>query len=230
MTEIKHVFFDLDHTIWDFEKNSQEALVEIFDLHSSILRDVQYQLFYPKYKAINEQYWDLYRKNKVTKEELRVGRFRDAFNLFGHSFEYDFLDQFAKDYLARSPFKTNLFADSHEVLTYLQSKYELHIITNGFKDVQYIKLRESKLAAYFNVIVCSDEVGVKKPNPAIFKFAMQKANAKPEESFMIGDCPDADVKGALAVGMNAAWFNAENKKNKYNLLEISKLKSLYNFL
>jgi len=230
MTEIKHVFFDLDHTIWDFEKNSQEALVEIFELHNDVLQEVDYHLFYPKYKAINEEYWDRYRKNEVTKEVLRVGRFQDAFNEFGHSFEYHFLDQFAKDYLARSPFKTNLFADAHQVLTYLKNKYKLHIITNGFKDVQYIKLRESKLSDYFDVIVCSDEIGVKKPNPAIFKFAMEKANAKPEESIMIVACPDADVRGALAVDMKAIWFSAEMKENKRNLLEVSQLIYLYNYL
>lgn len=223
MTNIKHVFFDLDHTIWDFEKNSQEALQEIFSLHKVVVEGVDYREFYTQYKVINEQYWDLYRKNEVTKEELRVGRFRDAFNLFNRNFEFAFLDQFAKDYLARSPYKTNLFEGSIEILEYLKKSYQLHIITNGFKDVQYIKLRESKLDTYFNVIVCSDEVGVKKPDPEIFKFALKTAMAAPEESIMIGDCPEADVKGALAVGMNAAWFNPLQEINQSNLFSIRNL-------
>ncbi len=230
MTDIKHVFFDLDHTIWDFEKNSQEALVEIFLLHASIIGDVDYHKFYPKYKVINEQYWDKYRKNQVTKDELRIGRFREAFSHFGYDLEYSFLDQFAKDYLARSPFKTNLFNGSFELLDYLSAKYSLHIITNGFKDVQYIKLRESKLKDYFDVVVCSDEIGVKKPNPAIFEFALESSNAKANESIMIGDCLESDVKGALAVGMHAAWFNPTYLPNNNNTMSANHLLEFKNIL
>ena len=230
MINIKHVFFDLDHTIWDFEKNSQEALIEIFELHSEVVGAVNYSKFYPEYKMINEWYWDKYRDNKVTKEQLRIGRFRDAFLKFGHSFGYKFLDQFAKDYLARSPFKTNLFDGSFELLDYLKPKYRLHIITNGFKDVQYTKLRESKLDNYFDVVVCSDEGGFKKPNPAIFQFALNGANAKPDESIMIGDCPEADVKGALAVGMHAAWFNPHQALNSPDLISVNKLSDLMSIL
>lgn len=230
MTNIKHVFFDLDHTIWDFEKNSQEALIEIFEIHNAVIGTVDYDAFYPKYKSINEAYWDKYRKNEVTKEELRIGRFKDAFELFGHFFDYNFLDQFAKDYLARSPFKTNLFEGSFETLNYLHSKYKLHIITNGFVDVQHIKLKESKLDQYFDIVVCSDEIGVKKPDPAIFKFALKRANAEPSESIMIGDCPEADVRGALSVGMSATWFNPYNSDNNGELMSINKLTDLKRFL
>lgn len=226
MNNIKHIFFDLDHTIWDFEMNSQEALVEIFEVHKLILDGIDYHEFYPKYKVLNEQYWDLYRNDEVTRDELRVGRFRDAFTFFGREFEYEFLDQFAKDYLARSPYKTNLFEGSHEILNYLKSKYELHIITNGFKDAQYIKLQESKLTDYFKVVVCSDEVGVKKPNPKMFQFALNSAGALPQESVMIGDCPEADVKGALAIGMQAIWFNPTALKNNHNLKMVSNLMAL----
>jgi putative hydrolase of the HAD superfamily len=230
MREIKHVFFDLDHTIWDFERNSQEALQEIFHIHQDTIGAIAYHDFYPKYKKINEVYWDRYRKNEVTKEELRVGRFNDAFSFFGQQLPFDFLDQFAKDYLARSPYKTNLFDGAIDLLNYLKPKYKLHIITNGFKDVQYIKLQASALDRFFDVVICSDEVGVKKPNPVIFQCALGAANASSHESIMIGDCPEADVKGALAVGMKAAWFNPDKLANKSSLISVTHLSEIKQFL
>lgn len=230
MTKIRHVFFDLDHTIWDFEMNSKEALLELFSLHKEKMGNISFDEFMPIYKAINESYWDRYRKDDVSKEVLRVGRFKDAFNHFGKDFDFQFLDQFAKDYLARSPYKTCLFPGAFETLDYLKGKYKLHIITNGFKEVQYIKLNSSNLASYFNIVICSDEVGFKKPNPKIFKLALEVSNAKADESIMIGDSEDADVMGALSVGMKAIWFNPFSESNVNDFISINKLNDLIGLL
>ncbi|MFK8038633.1 MAG: YjjG family noncanonical pyrimidine nucleotidase [Crocinitomicaceae bacterium] len=226
MTNIKHVFFDLDHTIWDFEANSREALMELFTLYKNDIKDINFHDFMKVYKDINELYWEQYRHNRIDKETLRVGRFKDVFKEFGKNFQFQFLNQFAKDYLARSPYKTNLFPGAFETLDYLKGKYKLHIITNGFQEVQYIKLATSKLASYFDVVICADEVGVKKPNPEIFEIAMASSNAKASESIMIGDSVEADVLAALAVGMKAAWFNPFQASHKNDLLSISQLSDL----
>lgn len=230
MTNVRHIFFDLDHTIWDFEANSKAALSELFSLHENKVGDIAFEIFLPIYIDINEAYWEEYRLDKVDKETLRVGRFKDAFHYFGKDFDFEFLDQFAKDYLARSPYKTNLFPGAFETLNYLKGKYQLHIITNGFKEVQYIKLDSSNLASYFDIIICSDEVGFKKPNAKIFELALEAAQAKANESLMIGDSEETDVMGAIRVGMQAFWFNPLHAKNNNAFLSIHNLTDLIQLL
>ena len=230
MVNIKHVFFDLDHTLWDFEKNSQEALSELFIELKQDIGQIEFKEFMPVYRIINEKYWERYRQNLVTKEELRIGRFIDAFHEFNLEIGYELANKFAVRYLEISPFKTNLFKDTHEVLTYLKSEYKLHIITNGFVEVQHIKLRESKLLDYFNVIVTSDEVNVKKPHPDIFNFALNKSGAVNYESVMIGDSLDADIQGANHVGMKVIHFNPELNPTNSKFNSITKLIELKDIL
>ena len=155
---VKHIF-DLDRTLWDFEKNAFETLVELFQLHElqsigvSSLED-----FINCYKMHNEALWALYREGKVTKEVLRSKRFRLALNEFGIQDDY-LAKKLGDQYIQQCPLKTNMFPFTHEVLSYLREKYHLHIITNGFEEVQHVKLEQSKLSPYFEQIITSEQVG-----------------------------------------------------------------------
>ena len=155
MDNIKHIFFDLDHTLWDFDKNSEEALVDIYSKLNLEINVSSFQRFLKKYREINQRYWNLYRQNLVTKEQVRDGRFIDTLNFFKFDNAKELGCKMSQLYVETSPYKTNLFPYTHEVLIKLKSKYKLHIITNGFVEVQHIKLSKSSLTEYFDVIVCS---------------------------------------------------------------------------
>jgi putative hydrolase of the HAD superfamily len=226
MDKIKHIFFDLDHTIWDFDKNSKETLSEIF-LKLGVGKYIEsFDRFFKKYKEINKRYWNLYRQNLVTKEQVRDGRFKDTLSFFSRGNLNELSDELSRLYVRLGPYKTNLFPHAHEVLSELNQKYELHIITNGFVEVQHIKLKNSDLTKYFNVIVCSEETGKKKPHKDVFNFALKKAGANPKDAIMIGDSFEADIKGALKVGMKAIWFNPNNEPSKKTVRQIKCLSEL----
>lgn len=211
----KHIFFDLDHTLWDFEQNSKEALQEIFSefaLHATLA--CSFEEFIKIYHAINHQYWDNYKHNKVTREALRNGRFIDTLKHFGYH-NPTLAEAISEDYIRRSPYKKQLFEGALRVLDYLSHKgYILHIITNGFNEVQFIKLTESGLLPYFKTITTSEHVGHNKPNEKIFLHALSQAGAKKTESLMIGDNYEADIEGALLSGLEAIWFNPAKEEVK----------------
>lgn len=204
---MKHLFFDLDRTLWDFEKNSEAALNLLYeDLKlSNHLRS--FRSFHTAYKKINAELWHQYGSGKITKAELRVRRFNDTLKKFDVHNE-ELAIQLGDGYVKTSPYQTNLFPHTTETLTDLKNDgYELHIITNGFKEVQYIKLEKSKLIDFFDVIVCSEEVGKNKPARDVFDYAMHHAKAKPAESIMIGDDYLVDIVGAERVGMKGILFD-----------------------
>jgi len=226
MDSVKHIFFDLDHTLWDFDKNSEEALIDIYanlNLEESIS---SFQRFLKKYREINQRYWNLYRQNLVTKEQVRDGRFVDTLTFFKFDNAIELGYEMSKLYVSTSPFKTNLFPYTHEVLKKLKSKYKLHIITNGFVEVQHIKLSNSNLDNYFDIVVCSEETGHKKPHKSVFDTALKLANATADESVMIGDSYEADVIGGLKAGMKAIWFNPENQYSKRELTQVECLSEI----
>lgn len=223
---IKHLFFDLDHTLWDFNKNSKETLLELFDELSLSSRISSFIAFYDKYIEINEELWELYRKEKITKAELRSVRFKRALKCFGVEDE-KLAIELGDKYIQRCPLKGNLFADCHSVLESLQSKYILHIITNGFEEVQEVKMSSCNLNDYFTEIITSEGAGVRKPNPRIFEYAFETSGAKPSESVMIGDSLEVDCIAAEKMGMQAVFFNPEKKlENKKVSYEIAHLKEL----
>jgi putative hydrolase of the HAD superfamily len=226
MKDIKHIFFDLDHTLWDFEKNSSEALREIFaemQLHEHI---ENVDSFISTYQRINAHYWSLYNHGKVTKEKLRYIRFEDTLNEFKVSDANKRAVLLGQSYIKRSPHKTNLFPDAHDTLQYLKANYQLHIITNGFTEVQYIKLDNCKLTNYFDLILCTEEIGVNKPNPLVFETALSRTNAIPSQSIMIGDNPETDIRGAQNCDMHTVLFNPHQQSHDVNSIEIQGLKEL----
>lgn len=224
---IQHIFFDLDHTLWDFDKNSGLTFGKIFEIHEV---DVSLEKFLNVYEPINFKYWKLYREEKVTKQELRYGRLKDTFNEIDISLSDQLIDNLSEDYIAYLSSFNYVFDSTYDVLDYLNAKYELHIITNGFEEAQEKKMKASNLRKYFNTVTNSEMVGVKKPNPKIFNFAMDLANAKPEHSVMIGDSLEADIKGAIDVGMQALYFdykNSEYNDSYQRITHLSALKDLF---
>ncbi|MDC3104078.1 YjjG family noncanonical pyrimidine nucleotidase, partial [Flavobacteriales bacterium] len=193
--------------LWDFEKNSHEVLLELYQ-HYDLLNKgiVDSHLFIERYKHHNEKLWVLYRQNKIEKDKLRNERFLITLNEFGIN-SPELAANLGEDYVVHCPKKTNIFPYVHSTLNYLRDRYALHIITNGFEEVQYQKLKNSNLLDYFEQIITSEQVGFKKPSQHIFKFSMDKAFAKPSDSLMIGDDLHADILGAKDVGMAQVFFN-----------------------
>lgn len=209
---IRHIFFDLDHTIWDFDRNAQETLMELYDLYQlEKLGLSSCQDFITTYTENNHQLWAEYHVGRITKEQLRTQRFNKTFRQLGVRPD-QIPAQFEEDYVRISPTKTNLFLGSEKVLTYLQKKYSLHIISNGFKETTLTKMNVSGLNPYFQNVIISEDVGVNKPHKAIFDYALNKAAAQKHESIMVGDSLEADIRGAQDYGMRAIYFNPLNKQ------------------
>lgn len=226
MKKIKHIFFDFDNTLWDFEKNSREALFQLFNEHSishKCLTD--FDNFINVYEAINHDLWHKYSLQLTSKEELRYQRFYKAFLHFNYD-DIDLAHHWANEYLTISPFKTHLIEGTLEVLDYLKGKYELHIITNGFKEVQHIKLNSCNLYPYFSNIIISEEHGFNKPDVKIFELAQQLSNSDNTECVMIGDNYDTDILGALNAQWKAIYLAKENIKTSSEHLHIASLNEL----
>lgn len=210
---IKHIFFDLDHTIWDFDRNAQETLLELYESYK--LRDLglkSAEEFISTYTENNHRLWAQYHIGKISKETLREQRFKKTFLDLGLSPNV-IPANFENDYVNLGPSKKNLFDGAEKVLAYLQKKYTLHIISNGFKEATLTKMEVSNLNPYFKNVIISEEVGVNKPNKAIFEYALDLAKANKPESIMIGDSIEADIYGAQNFGMKAIFFNP-NKLEK----------------
>src|SRR5690606_14717281 len=209
----KDIFFDLDHTIWDFDKNAEETLKDLYVQYNfdQLFGHTAPDIFIETYTANNHRVWDLYHHGKIDKPTLRKLRFSDTFEQLGVDPTL-FPAQFEEDYLRICPTKTNLFPHAHETLQYLQGRYNLHLISNGFKEACEKKLTHSNLTSYFKTIVISEVFGINKPDPRIFEHAIQNGKAKKETAIMIGDNIEADVRGALRAGMDAIFFNVTGKE------------------
>lgn len=223
---IKHLFFDLDHTLWDFEKNSELTFKQIFKERDFPL---DFNLFMDTYRPINLEYWRLFRDDKISKEALRYRRLKDSFDRLNYEVSDEDIQQIAIDYIDYLPNYNHLFDAAIEVLEYLKKSYELHIITNGFDEVQKRKLESSGIAEFFTVVVTSESVGVKKPNPKVFEFALEQANCEPSEAIMIGDSYEADVLGALNVGIKAIHFSDEEPADT-SVIAVNSLPQLKQYL
>lgn len=227
MNHITNIFFDLDHTLWDFERNSALAFEKVLEKHHI---NVNMDEFLLHYVPLNLKYWELYREDKVTQAQLRYGRLKDTFDLMQYEVTDELIGSLSHDYIHYLPQFNHLFEGAIEVLDYLKPKYNLHIITNGFQEVQYGKMKNANIESYFKTVTNSEMAGVKKPNPKIFEFALSLANATKENSVMIGDCIDADVKGALDFGIDAIHFNESNVAIPNHIKQINHLIELKNFL
>lgn len=225
---ILDVFFDLDHTLWDFERNSALTFEKILKRNNI---PVDHKKFVEHYVPINIKYWELFRDDKISKEAMRFGRLQDTFAFFDFEVETEVLSTLSEEYIQFLPENNYVFDGTFELLDYLKPKYNLHIITNGFHDLQNQKMDNSKLTPYFKTITNSESTGVKKPNKIIFEHAVNKAKTKKENSIMIGDCIDADVLGALNYGMDAILFSEKpHILEDINIKQVNHLIDLKNYL
>lgn len=226
-TNITDVFFDLDHTLWDFEKNSALAFETVFKKQDL---DVNMSDFLQFYVPINREYWERYRKDQISSKDLRFGRLKDTFDKIQYKISDDLVELVSVEYIHYLPKFNHLFDGTIEILDYLKPKYNLHIITNGFAEIQENKLNNSYITHYFKSVTNSEMAGVKKPNPLIFDYALNSANTKKENSIMIGDCIEADVLGALGAGLDAVFFNENNVPVANTIKQVNHLLELKKYL
>ena len=223
----KHIFFDLDHTLWDFDKNSKVAFDIIFKEHNF---NFTTEDFLEHYIPKNQYYWSLYQVNKISQEDLRFKRLNDVFEILQVSISKELVNQISDDYVEHLPNSNHLFDGTIEILDYLKTKYQLHIVTNGFHFVQDKKMKNANIFHYFSTITNSELAGVKKPHPSIFEYALDLAKAKKEESIMIGDSLEADIQGALDFGIDAVFFNDKKSKTENSITQINHLLELKKLL
>jgi putative hydrolase of the HAD superfamily len=213
---IRHIFLDLDNTIWDFSGNSRRILQEIYLRFDLATHDIQqFEHFHHHYHLHNSLLWKAYKQGSRTKEEVRNLRFRLALHDLGIPNSY-LSDQLADYYIEHTKQVKDLVPGAMEVLTQLSERYPLHIITNGFDEVQFFKINNSGIGHFFQTVTTAESAGVLKPDPIIFQTALQSAGSKAEESLYIGDSPEADGHGALDVGMEFIWFNYTGEENTYS--------------
>ena len=225
---MKHLFFDLDNTLWDFDKNSKTVLQNLFKANNfEVKLGVDFEKFHSFYYEKNNELWHLYYFNKIKKEELRYRRFHDTFLNFGLN-NLQLSKSIAEDYIQISPYSKHLMPDCIEVLEHLAKDYHLHIITNGFAEVQNIKIDNCGLRDYFKQIIISEEHGLTKPNLEIFRLAERLANAAPDKCMMIGDNWVSDIEGAIGAGWKAVYFgnNLPDGKQHSFVSSIKKLEEL----
>ncbi len=208
----KHIFFDLDRTLWDFEKSALQAFDIIHDKYELVYQGVENAgAFHDAYTIHNNRLWDLYRLGEISKEALKGKRFHLTLLDFGID-DKKMAEQIGEDYTVISPKLVNLFPNAIEILEYLFPKYRMHIITNGFSEVQELKLKSSGMDKFFDKVITSEEAGVKKPDLRIFKYALEKAGTNAGESIMIGDDYKVDIIGAQNAGLDQIFFNPQKEE------------------
>ncbi|HEY6975642.1 MAG TPA: YjjG family noncanonical pyrimidine nucleotidase [Chitinophagaceae bacterium] len=227
----RHLFFDLDHTLWDFETNAKETLQELYEMNQLQAKGIDnFDLFFQQYSFHNERLWERYTKGFIKHEELKWKRMWFALLEFKMGDEI-LSKQLAQQFLERLPLKKNLFPYAVEILKYLTLKgYKLHLVTNGFEMIQHSKLNNSNLCSYFVEVITSETSKSLKPNKEIFEYALNKCNACKDECIMIGDSLDADIQGAINAGIDTVFVNHLNIKptieptyTVYHLKELEKI-------
>jgi len=221
------IFFDLDHTLWDFERNSALTFETIFRKHAI---NVNLTDFLKHYVPVNMKYWALYREDKIDQATLRYKRLKEVFDLVPFQVSDADIHLISEEYIKYLPTFNHLFDGAIEALDYLKPKYNLHIITNGFQEVQNGKLKNAKIEHYFTTVTNSEMAGVKKPNPKIFEFALQLAKAEKSNSLMVGDSLEADMEGAKNIGLDALFFNETKTEEPHSFPQIYHLSELKNIL
>ena len=227
----RHIFFDLDHTLWDFEKNANETLHTLFERHNfARFGTFTVEQFVSVYSDINHALWRMYQSNKISQQQLREVRFVRTLTKLG-MLEDQIPATISAEFTDILPQKTAVFPYTHEVLDYLKPSYRLHLITNGFNDIQSLKLASSNLTHYFEEVITSDHSGHLKPDPRMFRHALERTGATAAESLMIGDNLECDVLGAYNAGIDQVYFNPA-KRRHFNQItyEISCLSELKAFL
>jgi putative hydrolase of the HAD superfamily len=222
--KLTDVFFDLDHTLWDFEKNSEITFDIIFNKHKIQLDLIS---FMDVYRPVNLKYWNMYRRGKIDSVNLRYERLKEVFDHFDFKADRPYVDLIAQEYINNLSNQIHLFPGAMEILNYLSAKYKLHIITNGFEEIQHKKLKSSRIDHFFETVTTAEGSGYKKPDKRIFDHALQKAKTHQSKSIMIGDNLEADIQGAKDYGMQVIYFG---KKPNFEIDHVENLHDLKNVL
>lgn len=223
---ITDIFFDLDHTLWDFDRNSYLTFEKILAENGLAIDPDE---FIAVYAPINLMYWKRYRENKIAKPQLRYLRLKNTFDSLGRPVSDETIHLLSDQYIEQLTGYNHLMANTTTILEYLQPKYSLHIITNGFEEVQQKKLSNSGISGYFKQVVNSEMAGVKKPHPHIFKLALKRARTNPANALMIGDNLEADILGARALGINTLHFDPHAREDHTHgkiITDLIEIKSL----
>ena len=226
----KCVIFDLDHTLWDYESNCAEALLELYEKNELKKRGVaSFEALLNVFTELNTQLWDQYDMGIIQRDVIRYQRFHRILLALGID-DYRLSLSMSGEYVALSPTKKNSLPNAKAVLDYLNNKYKLIIITNGFEEIQSVKLSSSGIAGYFHNVVTSETAGHKKPAKEIFEYALNANKLTPNEVIMVGDNLNTDIKGAYNAGIDSAYFNPAKKphqhKMKYEISDLIELKSI----
>ena len=212
MQRYKNLFIDLDDTIYDFSAASREAFMETYELlHYDRFFD-SFDHYYSIYEPYNLELWHIYGKGKISKEELNRRRYSYPLEVVGVH-DQELADTFCREALGRIPTKDKLIDGAIELLEYLRPKYNMYILSNGFKELQSHKMRTAGIDKYFDALILSEDIGVNKPNRELYEYALQKTGSKIEESIMIGDMFETDIVGAANIGMEQIYFNPKRKEN-----------------
>ena len=228
----RHLFFDLDHTLWDFEANAKQTLSDLYESNELQNKGVSdFSLFFERYSYHNERLWDRYTKGFIKQEELRWKRMWLALLDFKMADE-PLSKQLAVQFLEQLPAKKELFPYTIEILTYLKEKnYRMHLVTNGFEKVQYHKLQNANLHVFFEEVITSEASNSLKPNKEIFDYALEKTGATVKESIMIGDNQDADIQGGINAGMDTIFVNhlkvTPHVKPTYTIYHLKELEDIF---
>ena len=227
--KINTVFFDLDETIWDYRANAEDTLVDLF--HNNNLKNLfNLEDFITVFFIVNRELWDLFDQQKIDKSVIREKRFKIALERLDSS-DTNLCMLLQDQFMAQCPQKTKVFPNAIEVINELSNHFNLHIITNGFENIQHHKLNSAGVGHHFKELITSEMAGAQKPDPRIFNLALKRANSIAQESIMIGDNLFADVRGAKNVGMEAIYFNPENEPHTENIqFEVNNLSEILDII
>ncbi len=227
----KHLFFDLDHTLWDFEKNSEQTLLQLYNEYELSKRGIEdFDAFYKQYAEHNERLWERFRKGFIKREELRWKR------MWLTLLDYKITDtalahEMSTAYLEILPTCKLLIPHAKDLLEHCKNKYSLHLITNGFETTQWLKLQYSGIATYFTAVITSEKSNSMKPYKEIYEYALKTTGAQVNNSIMIGDALDIDILGAINAGWDQAYFNPNKLKHQrkptYEVSELCELKKIF---
>lgn len=202
----KSLFFDLDDTLWDTYHNNKECLEEIYSEYNFGKHYSSFGEFFNIYMPNNEMLWEKYRNNEIDRQTLILERLLHVLRPMGIN-DKEFALKLNKDFLERTTTKTKIIEGAIDLLEYLYPKYRLFILSNGFREIQSLKMKNSGLAPYFERIILSEDVSIQKPHKEIFDFALKNTNSRRAESLMIGDSWDADIIGAQNAKIAQIWLN-----------------------
>lgn len=226
--EYKKIYFDLDHTLWDYDTNARNTLLEIFTEFEIERFFLSPDSFISYFYTVNYGLWDLYNKGEIDKEFIRKERFK---RVLDGRYEQDqsFFNKISDYFVDNCPRQNNLMPGAKNILESLSTKYRLGIITNGFDETQAIKVNSSGIYEFFETMVTSESSASRKPDRKIFEFALQKSRLKKEEVIMIGDNLKTDIEGAKNFGISSIWYNPDGSPGSHES-SISHLEELLDLL